>query len=117
MIHSPAWIIGHGNFRLVLVGLFAGWDLNTQAVPRRRQRARGVGVVRARRVVGLVEIKFHGAVFRRIGLNEARGRIGFLTAGQIAKNDKQPSVAIGFGLKPIFLPMQGKNHVSGERNF
>jgi hypothetical protein len=63
-----------------------------------------------RRIIGLVEIVIDqlaaGRVFGRGGIDEARGGIGFLAAGQVAKHDEEAAGSDGFDLETKILPVQ-----------
>src|ERR1700674_1400241 len=71
-----------------VIRFLARLDAHAQPVCRRGERTGGIRVVSARRIIGFVEIEGYGAVFWRVGIQEARGRVGFLTAGQIAKDKR-----------------------------
>jgi len=96
----------------VLVEFFAGGDFHAQAVGGQGNGASGVGVVGARRIVGFVEIELDGfaigAVLGEIGIKEAGGWVGFLAAGEIAKDDEKRAVGIGFGFQAVLLAVQRK---------
>src|ERR1700744_5032077 len=81
----------------VRVTLFAGFDRDGEAVLRRRERAGGVGRVRARGVVELVEVKDEGAglveaVIRERSAEEAGGFIGGGLAGVVAEDEEEGGV-------------------------
>src|SRR5271155_4584009 len=77
---------------LAMIHFLSRLNAHAQPVLGRRERARRIRVVSARRIIGLVEIEDHFAIFRRIRIEEARGRVGFLAAGQVAKDERQLSL-------------------------
>jgi hypothetical protein len=54
----------------VLIKLFPDGNFNMQAVSRQGKRAGGEGIVGARRIVGLVEIQFDGAILGNLGIQK-----------------------------------------------
>src|SRR5208283_3468237 len=55
-----------------------------------------------------------GAVLGDIGIEETGSRVGFLAAGQIAEDDEERAVGIGFGLQAVLLAMQRKENLADD---
>src|SRR5579864_8442123 len=79
---------------MVAIVLLAGINGDGQAVLSRRERTRGVGCDRARRVVSAVEVEHNFAVSDRIGVKESAAGIGFRLARQIADHEAQSMLGV-----------------------
>jgi hypothetical protein len=102
----------------VFVELFAGGDFYAETVGRERNGAGGVGIIGAGRIVGLVEIELDGfaigAVLGSFGIEEAGGWVGKFAASEIAKDDEETAVTIGFGFEAVFLAVQSEEDVTND---
>src|ERR1700682_1168902 len=99
---------------LMPVRLFARLDADWQAVFVGRQRTRRVGSEGAGRVVSLVEIQHHLAIFGRIRIQESAGTVGFFSGGLVAEHEKQ---VLGTGIvedrpQAVLLAVQAEDDVS-----
>src|ERR1035441_139848 len=56
-----------------------------------RQRAGRIGRESARRIVSLVEVQHHVAIFPQIRVEEAAAAVGFFARGQVSEDERQRS--------------------------
>jgi len=107
-----------GSGMRVFVELFAGGDFYAETVGRERNGAGGVGIIGAGRIVGLVEIELDGfaigAVLGSFGIEEPGGWVGKFAASEIAKDDEETAVTIGFGFEAVFLAVQSEEDVTND---
>ena len=96
-------------FGMVLAGL----DRDRQLVLRRRQRAGGVWRESAWRIVSLVEVQHHFAVFSQLRVEESAAAIGLLASGQVPKNEGQFVRRFLDRRQAQLLAVYLKLHVSG----
>src|SRR5580704_13641554 len=99
-----------------LVHLLAGLNFDAQSIFRWRNGTRRVWVVSARRIVGFVEIEHDLARLRRVGVQKSRGRIGFISAGQIAKYEGERSGFTGLRVEAAILSAHGEGDVTHDRH-
>ena len=72
------------------VRFFAGGNAHLQTILRQRNGAGRIGIERAGRIVGLVEIQHRRPVVPQVRVQEARGLVGFLAARAVAEDVPEP---------------------------
>src|SRR6202162_3526331 len=95
--------------------LFTCLDPDRKPVLLRRERAGGVGSERAGRIVGLVEIQKHLAVFGKLGVEKPARGIGSFGAGFIAKYEEEV-VFFHHRIQPQRLSIEGEQNMTGTRH-
>src|SRR5438093_5098097 len=75
------------------IRLFPGFYADRKTVLLGRKRTSCKRVIRTRRIFGHVEVQNHLAPHRSRHIQEPRSRIGFLFAGQVAKDEPELLVA------------------------
>src|SRR3990172_2341617 len=91
---------------MLLVVFLTRLDANLQAVLLRGHGTGGIGIERARWVIGLVEINDDASVLRVTGPKEAGRGIGLLAARLVLENEPQPAVGVRDRLHAERLPLE-----------
>src|SRR5580704_15140147 len=97
-----------------LVHLLAGLNFDAQSIFRWRNGTRRVWVVSARRIIGFVEIEHDLARLRRVSVQKSRGRIGFISASEIAEYEGELSGCTGLRVETAIPSAHGEGDVPDD---